>query len=574
MTFGTRPPEDTPTPKPPVAAPITITPWGQPLDPSGLPKPPSHTPPPVTMPMSQPTQAGPPPSKPLMIRSMALGLSLGAEVPQLPAGVASRGSNWVSYMGGLMPRPGLSLVSSLRSNPKDFLISTQVSAPGWVGELIDVSNLRYLYLINGTPLFYSGGSWTTTSRSTGTTPTITTNTPDVAQYYRTVSSNYELAVAGDAQASYSFTNGGTYSNISGAPAANYVTAFDDRLVFASELSFAGSASINPQRVRWSAPANPDLYDAPQGGAQDLESGKGPITRIIAAADRLIVFFANEIWQGLRAPFPFGFQFTPLDSQVGTRFSWSITQTPLGVAFLGSDFRFYIIPSGSTPVPIASDVVRLIQESVPTSANNNTSVNAQYVEAFQSLLVTYQSRENNGNQGVLVHLDSAHMGQIDPMGFDVGSNFSVARLGYTSMASNQVNQTGGQQRVLMASAGTGFVVEFNSNATNDLGVAIDCRRFIAVPNPDPTTKLHVREVRLDYRNASASASSLSLRMSPDFGSTFPVDTALALPQAPFSAQTKLGVSMVATYPGIEVRHASGQTFVIQGLSAIVEGVGNG
>lgn len=542
--FGTRPPEDTPTPRPPA--------------------PPQ--PPPVMMPFSQPTQAGPPPSKPMTVKSVALGFSQEAEATQLPPGVASQGSNWVSYMGGLTPRPGLSLISSLATNPKDLL--TPPPTNGWIGELIDITNLRTIYLLGAQPIYYSGGSWNLVSRLSSSA-TFGSSGQDATPYYRTSTANYEVAFT-DTVATFSVNNAGVYSIVSGSPGATYVTAFDDRLVVASVLSPA----INPQRVQWSAPTNADNWIAPDGGAQDLDSAHGPINRIIASSDRLLVFFNNEIWQGLRAPFPFGFQFTPLDSNIGTRFSWSVTQTPLGVAFLGSDFKVYIIPPGSTPVAISPGPVRLMQENVPTSAFNSTSVCAQYVEALQALLVTYQSRANNGNQGVLIHLDATQRGMVDPIGFDVGSNFSITRLGFTSMASNQVNRTAGPQRVLIASAGTGYALELNSNATTDIGTAIDCRRFLPIANPDPTTRLHVREVRIDYRNGVNSSSSLSLRMSPDFGSTFPVDTALALPQAPFSAQTKLGVSMSAIYPGIELRHASGATFTVQGISAVVESVGNG
>ena len=161
----------------------------------------------------------------------------------------------------------------------------------------------------------------------------------------------------------------------------------------------------------------------------------------------------------------------------------------------------------------------------------------------------------------------------PIGFDK-TNWAIMRLGTTSLQSNQASSSRGGQRILIADNGSSAATaaEMNSRFTSDLGAAIDCRYFTLIGNPDPTTRMHVREVRLDYR--ATSASSVSLRMSPDFGTTYPVDTGVALPVNAQSGQSVVGVSMTAIYPGVELRHASGHTFALQGLSAVVESMGNG
>ena len=121
-------------------------------------------------------------------------------------------------------------------------------------------------------------------------------------------------------------------------------------------------------------------------------------------------------------------------------------------------------------------------------------------------------------------------------------------------------------------GNSQVLEFTSAATNDLGSRISCRFFGLVPTPDPLERQVVSEVRLDYR--AVSASSLSVRLTPDFGTTYPVSVNVALPPAPFSAQTSAYGVVSANYVGVDLQHDSGHTFVIQGLHAVTRQGGHG
>ena len=136
------------------------------------------------------------------------------------------------------------------------------------------------------------------------------------------------------------------------------------------------------------------------------------------------------------------------------------------------------------------------------------------------------------------------------------------------------QMGGlvSQRAMYAGTSTGTVATFTASATSDLGSLVESQYLAVIPNDDPTRKLYVNEVRLDYR--SASASSLTLRMSRDFGTSYSQSVAVALPAATLSAQTTVFVGLEAQYPCIQFQHDTGHRFALQRCEAVVTPTGRG
>lgn len=517
-----------------------------------------------------------PQQRPTVLRTVALGYTTGAEAPQLPPGVSSRGSNFIASQGGLTPRSGLTALGT--TNTLMWL------SAGWVGESMDSLGSRFPVVLSAfSPAWYSNGSWSALSQTGASSNTLSANTTtnpssfiDAAVYYNPDSDNFELAFCfppsdyGLAPFTFRATQP-TFSTLTNAPKARYVAAFDSRLLFAHVD--AGTNVIIPQRVQWSVRGNPSLYTAPDGGFEDLLDMRGSITRLIAEDDRVVVFAEDEIWQGEKIAFPFNFQFRRIESAIGCQASWSVARTPKGLMFLGSDLDLYLMPKGGLPQPVGAAVKRYLQGSFVSSYH--TLATGGYVDAMGAYVLTWPTA--TGTQGVMVTLMNG-TAEWSPVGFDLPAGTQIRRWGESSALGTAITNAkgSGPQRVLVVDNGTGGnnrtnVMEFTSAATSDMGAAIDCRYFALLPNPNPTERQIVTEVRVDYRG---SASSMSLRLSGDFGTTYPVDTALALPTAPVSAQTVVGVGLSAVYPAIEFRVASGHTPTIQGLSAIVQGGGNG
>lgn len=528
----------------------------------------------------------------VLFRTVALGYRTSQEAPQLPPGVSSRMSNFLAIEGGIIPRPGLWSFSTLSG------AMTQDMA--WVGDAINDADGYFPVAMNVPPAVFSNGSWSTLSQLQGsaTTPLgYSLNTLqgsfyfDATNYYNPTSDDIELCFVPQSsnpiQLAYTYNVGSTgartFSTLTGAPAANYVANFDSRLVFAyiqalsSTSTGAGPTTVTAlQRVMWSSRGAPSVYTSPDGGAVDLVDAQGAITRLIAESDRLVVFFHHEIWQGLRAPFPYNFDFRPLHIGVGTNEPWTVASTPWGTMFLGDDFNIWVIPPGGVPQAVGGEIQKLLRENLQITGTARPS--ATYDQVRGGYLLTYLTKANKSH-GIFFRLENG-VGIWSPFGFDLGNGFKVARLGTTSNYSvaNATGTFAPPKRVLVAGGSiTNYqpyrdVFEWTSLVTQDIASRITCSMLAFVENENPAERYIVREVRVDYR--ADSASSMSLRMTPDFGQTFVTNANVALPVASPSAQTRIGVSLSAVYPGIELRHDSGQSFTIQGVSVVLSSGGNG
>jgi hypothetical protein len=456
--------------------------------------------------------------------------------------------------------------------------------PTWIGDFGGVN----VALGMNSMVWGSSGSWSLMSyySSTYTTGTLFgamgAGTYNATPYYHPTTDRNELLILarGGGQGPWTYNPSSSSNNLAyslmtmtGATlTGGYVTYFDDRLVFAS-----GS------EVQWSARGAPETYTTPDGGVTLLSNARGGnITGLYADGDRLLVLFRDEIWQGVKIAFPFNFDFFLLFDAVGCLAPKSAAQTPYGLVFLGTDYNLWVIPPGGSPRRFSENASRLLSDELTGDWFGNAFAN-DAAGGWSDEMDAYVLSWMDGNfkaKGLTAHVTP--QGAVwSPIGFDVQSanSWHIRCFGQVSTSTKFNWSNLGRGRLLGASSrrsgstmSTGDIFEFTSLATDDLGSRITCTHFTLVPNPNPMERQIVREVRLDYR--SVSASSMSLRMTPDFGATYPVSVNVALPPAPLSAQTVIHVGLSAVYPGFELRHDSGHTFTIQGLSAIVESGGNG
>jgi len=552
--------------------------FGTPLDPNTAPPKPAKGG--VNPRYGEAVQMGPPASKAAVLRSVALGYTSGAEAPQLPPGVSSRGSNFIGVGGGLVPRPGLRSLGTPGS-------SFTYDPPTWIGQLdtvvvaLGMNPMRAASAITQWSLLsYFSSTYTTGTLFGAMDNGYYSATP----YYHPTTDRNELLISN--VQGFTGSDTWTYSPSSSSDAlaystmtrtgatlrGGYVVYFDDRLVFARDAE-----------VEWSTRGAPETYTTPDGGVELLSNARGGgITGLFVDGDRLLVLFRDQVWVGYKAPFPFNFQFTLLSGEVGCMAPRSAAQTPHGIVFLGSDYNLWVIPSGGAPKLFSDDVSALLNEQLTGDWFGRAFAN-DAAGGWHDELNAYILSWMDGNfkaQGLAVRLTGRGV-EWNPLSFDVQSanSWHIRCFGQLSTSTKFNIGNYGRGRLVGASSlrsgstmSTGDLFEFTSLATDDLGSRISCTRFVIVPNDNPSERQIVRELRLDYR--CDSASSLSVRMTPDFGTTYPVSVNVALPPAPLSAQTAIHVSISAAYPGIELRHDSGHTFALQGLTAIVESGGNG
>ena len=523
----------------------------------------------------QPIEMPPPASGVMTFKTVALGLVQNESPPNIPPGATPSAQNVLAREGTLEPRYRLAKVGSGSSLMDDVLA---------MGEYANVAGTRYPYAISAkTFSYYSGSAWTFgayVANAVNDTPSAAdTVYIDSTVIYDPVSDeNAVVWVNGTDQAFLASAHTKGFSTLTNAPIAKTVAAFDSRVVFGNIVS--GGTSL-VQRIQYSEKFNPSITTAPTGGFDDLMDARGAIQRMMPDGDRLLVFFDHEVWYGYKVDFPFNVAYLPLDRNVGTVAPWTVCQTPRGVFFLGDDYLPYIIPRGSGPQPVGLTAWKALRDEIDTPARACAEYNPDLGEVL--LIYPVQGGSGRPEKGLALNINT---GTWTPQTLDP----DITRLGVGDVTTSAVtwgglvgawnaqtltwSQLGGtsSKRAMYAGTSTGTVAAFTSTATNDLGTTVESRYLVVMPNEDPTRKQYVREVRLDYR--SASASSLTLRFSNDFGSLFQQEIGVALPVAPISAQTVVGVGMEATYPCIQFQHDQGHRFAIQRCIAQVAPTGRG
>jgi len=526
-------------------------------------------------PFGVPIEVRPPASGVMTFRTVALGLVQNDSPPNLPPGATPSAQNVLAREGVLEPRYRLAKVGSGSSLCDDVLA---------MGEYVNVAGTRYPYAISAATFsYYSGSAWTFGSyfsNSVNDPPSgADTVYIDSAVLYDPVSDeNAVVWVNGTDQAFVASAHTKGFSTLTNSPIAKVVAVWDSRVLFGNIVS---GGTIYPQRIMHSEKFNPSITTSPTGGQDDLMDSRGALGRLMPDGDRVLALFEHEVWYGLKADFPFNIVWDALDRNVGCGGAWTACQTPRGIFFLGDNYLPYIIPRGGGPQPVGLAIWKTLRDEIDVPAR----ACAEYNPDLGEVLLVYPVQGGSGRPGkaLALNLDT---GTWTPQTLDP----NITRLGVGDVTTSAVtwgglvgtwaeqmltwSQLGGtsSKRAMYAGTSTGTVGVFTSTATNDLGTGVDSRYLVVMPNEDPTRKQYVREVRLDYR--AASASSLTLRVSNDFGSSFQQEIGVALPIAPVSAQTVVHVGMEATYPCIQFWHDAGHRFAIQRCVASVAVTGRG
>lgn len=523
---------------------------------------------------------------PQTITTKAVPLTLGyltkPSPPDLPGGASPTAQNWLVRDGGIEPRYRLAQLGTDSS--------TLVKDAGlWVGEYSTTTGIRTPVAISSKTLAWlSGGTqWLTSSFSTRPVndPPTGPNTDYVdAQviYHPTPDENVLVFCQGNNQAfcwsGPQSSSSNSFSALTNAPIAKYVCAFDSRVVFGWIKS---GGTIFPQRVMWSDRGAPETYAVPNGGFEDLMDARGTIQRIVEDSDRILIFFDFEIWQAFKADWPFNMQFVPLDRTIGTLSPFSVVKTPKGYAFFGSDYQVYLIPKGGTPVAVSDNVWLSIRDEVDTPSR----AYAVYEPRLGEYQLYYPTAGGSGRPTHSRHINLAdgtwmphtHAHDLDALGLTQISSSASTFGGMPNtflLNPEPYNSLGGVlgPRTVLAVTSSGTVGQFTSTATGDLGSAVLSNYLAHLGNPTPNRRLLLKELWMDYQ--AASASSVTINTSADFGQSIANSYAVALPPANPSGQTVIQVQLSAVYPTIQFQHDQGSRFKIQRVLSILEDAGRG
>jgi len=517
----------------------------------------------------------------VLIVEPTLGLDSSQPSVDAPLGSTPSSDNFIMREGGLEPRPVLQLRNT---NPQPMRVPV---TGGW--EISDTRNNRYP-LVSGTSTlaWFSNGSWSQLSYTSASG----TNSPPVGSglsywdqaqiYYAEHDQNLAVLANGSYQSLYCWEAGtGIFSTLTGAPPARFVAGFDNYLLAFNIRDPGSSTSEYVQRVQWNDRGSASSWTGGLAGFEDLLAMKGQGTRIMAQDNRVILFSDAEIWQGYPSNFPFVFRFEPLDRSVGCPYSWTISDTPLGLVFLARNLQTYLLPKGGgTAQAIGQRLYRTIRESID-APERAWSVYDSATDQYQ-LYFPVLGGTGLPQQAVYLNLTE---GSWAPQSFDrVGGQYSLTRgfavtgLAESSSATswdgagaagltwdtasrpwdsfNTQTVTADRRDVYLgSSAGTVFLLD--STATNDNGVGVPCRwRSTALWGEVPGRQKTVTEWRADYQ--ANSASSLTLRFSQNQGASFDPGIGVLLPATSGMSQAIAYPYVAARFPMMQVE-SEGQRF---------------
>lgn len=511
----------------------------------------------------------------VLIVEPTLGFALNQPETDLAPGQTPDSSNFLMREGALQLRPTLSTYTA-NENPVGPVTGgyTVVSSVG-----------SYFPMVSGATrlAYYSAASWSSpvsyVSSGGNSTPLSgdSMDFSDIAQVFApSIDEMVGLIGTQSYQTLFVWPAGSaTYSSITSAPRARYVTAFDNFAVALNIRDVGSGESRYVQRVQWSDRGDPLQWDPTVAnslaGFEDLLDARGQGTRVITADNRLIVFFEDEIWQGVRTTGATSFAFSALDRTIGSPFPWTITQTPLGIFFLGRDLQVYLLAKGSAAAaPVGYQVQRRLREriDVPTRAWG----------VWETETGTYQLwYPVRGGMGVAQEALFLNMGDNsyapqtvqhaqEPLALTRGftafneilkqaptwNDLLAEGTIWSSIASTWAQMDGSSDfagRVLAAGTSSGTIGYF-SGGTRDLGIPVAARwRSHALGADIPELTKVLQEVEIDYQ--SGSEITVAVRASRDQGATFDPAVTVTLTQSLQQNKAEAHLYTHAQYPTFEV-----------------------
>lgn len=507
-----------------------------------------------------------------MVVEPTLGLDVSQPGVDAPIGSTPNSDNYIMREGALEPRPMLALANS---TPQP-LGNTPITG---VYELVSVTNTRTpiasgttRWAVYGQSLTPNGWSVLSYVSSYGVN-----NPPNLAAsdywdftqtYYPNNDQNLAIGAAGSYQTLYVTQSDSTiFSTLTGAPRAKYVTALNDYLV-AFNISDPGTGGHYVQRVAWNDRGSASSWTGGLSGFEDLLSMSGEGKRITTHDNKLVLFSDSEIWQGVPRDFPFTWDFEPMDTSRGCPYSWTITKTPLGLMFLGKDYQVYLIPKGSG---LAHPIGQRLHRSIRNAIDHPDRAWATYDNTYSQFQLNYPIKGGSGTPQRSVFLDIGS-GSWAPQSYDrSGGGISLSRGAEVYLTSSSTTWGGlgaagkrwadlglswsdlagvSESRAVLVASSTGTLYTFSSDATSDNGTPVECRwQSTGLGGGEMDRQKNVSEFRVDYQGDSAS--SLTIRFSPNLGGSFQNQTQLNLPAVSGLSQAIAYPYMSARYPSFEV-----------------------
>lgn len=513
----------------------------------------------------------------VLVVEPTVGLVVDQPPTDIPVGATPAAENFMMREGSLRPRPVLSQHTA-SPNPMGVLVTG--------GAEIQSSVASRFNLVSGTTrlAWYSAGSYSPLSQvSAGGAAFVawsatTHDRTDIVQIYE--ATNDEMLAVVSTTSSYNTLvtwKAGTtvFSVLTQAPRARWLAPFDN-FVLAANIRDVGSAqSKYVQRVQWTDRGNPFVWTPASGnlaGNQDLLDATGQIQRMIAQESRVVIFFDEEIWVGVRGSFPSTFQFAPLDRSVGTPYGKTAVDTPKGIIFLGRDFQLYLLPKeGGGAVPIASSARPDIRDNIGTPENAwavYDTVNKLYALYYPARAVS-----NLPTRGMWLNIET---GACAPMRWDQTAAVRYLSAGWpgllatgtggvswsdiSTIETTWLTQGGtwaslaptsafGQQVTYIGSS-NGTVWYNDSAGTRDDGTPRESKwRSGAFGGEEPEATKAVNGFRMDY--TAESASQVSVKFSRDQGATFDSAITVSLPVATQQANAVGYPYTSSRYPMFEI-----------------------
>lgn len=510
-----------------------------------------------------------------LILEPTLGFALNQPETDLRPGQTPDASNMLMREGALTLRPTLSAYT-LNENPV---------GPITGGATIVSSNGSFYPIVSGATrlAYYSNLSWSSPLSyvsAGGNDAPISGNSLDFSDIAQTFDPGTEemLAIIGcqSYQTLLAWSAGSDiYSSITSAPRARYVAGFDN-FVLALNVRESGTTEARyVQRVQWSDRGNPLQWDPTASdslaGFEDLLDAKGEGTRLVALDDRVLIFFEDEIWQGVRTTGASSFQFSALDRTIGCPFPWTVTITPLGVFFLGRDLMVYLLGKGEAKAsPVGFPVQRRLRDRInnperawgiwdgdtgtyqlwyPVRGGDATAQEALYLNVGENSFAPQSVRHATGNlslqRGFTAYSETPATGSAWSNLQATGETWSS--IGSTWAEMYATSAFGG--RVLAAGTSSGTIGYF-SNGTHDLGIPVRAHwRSMAMGGELPNRTKVLQEIRIDYQ--SSSLNTIGVRASRDQGATYDPTSVVTLAQSAQQNTASAYVYTHAEYPTFEV-----------------------
>lgn len=355
----------------------------------------------------------------------------------------------------------------------------------------------------------------------------------------------------------------TFSTLTQAPVARDVTLFDNRPVAWNISESANTHFVT--RVAWSVRGDPEDWTGIGAGTDDLVDMRGVGTRIFSTEDELLLFSTEETWRGRKIGLPFVLQFQPLEREIGLAHPRAVVQTPDGIIWLHRDNMVYRL-AGGTISEIGGAIQRELHDTI---INRDRAFFTTHPDTRMTTL-WYSADANEPNRGFTFNTlngtwapqrFASHRVSVGITGFPASSSATtwgglVGTIDEQFLTYDQLlghSSSGNQADVLASSTGT--IYSMSHSATSDDGVAMLAEAQLGAFGVDsPHRRKFLYEARLEL--TAASASSLSVAVSPDLGATFPTETRLAISAASQTTQAKVNLPVTGNTLTLRVRDDSG------------------